>query len=294
MRNEDGEHTHGVQGGSYASVVDEHVGGRKKLNILDIMLERKDNKVNFNLSKEELGKLLFKKMKLDPKSKCDTSGFGKILVEFNNNVNPEDLVTLPAFDIRDGLRTKYYKPHHRKETPDELLLYVFSHFGNVKSNVKWMTIKEETGESDIAKLLNNIRNGERQFWMEVTTPIPSYAMIDKRRIKIHHPGQRRTCARCHKVAERCEGNSNAKLCEDNGSAKIHVATAWKETLASVGYREWNRGEPEVDVDVIEEGNNDSDDENDADISNCDGFVISNLEENATIECLISPGHQLLR
>ena len=136
--------------------------------------------------------------------KCDTSGFGKILVEFTDNVNPEDLVTLPAFDIRDGLRIKYYKPHHRKETlisvswmdietPDELLLYVFSHFGNVKSNVKWMKIKEETGERDIAKLLNNIHNGERQF-------LPSYSMIDKRRIKIHHPGQKRTCARCHKVA----------------------------------------------------------------------------------------------
>ena len=29
--NKGGEHNHGVQGGSYASVVDKHVGGRKKL-----------------------------------------------------------------------------------------------------------------------------------------------------------------------------------------------------------------------------------------------------------------------
>ena len=233
-------------------------------------------------------------MKLDPKSiiKIDKSGFGKILVELTNNVNPEHLVSLPAFDIRDGLRTKYFKPHHRKETlisvswmdietPDELLLHVFNHFGKVKSNVKWVKIKEEEGESDIAKLLNNIPNGERQFWVEVTKPIPSYAMIDKRKIKIHHPGQRRTCARCQKVADLCKGNSNAKLCEDNGGLKIHVAIAWKETLASIGYTEWSGGETEVEE--IEAENIEIEEENETDISNCDGFVISNLDEDTTID-----------
>ena len=90
---------------------------RVKLNVLDIFLERRDNSINYNLSKEELAKLLFKKMSIDPKFvlKIDTSGFGKINVELTNNVNPESMINLPAFDIRDGLRTKFYRPHHRKD-----------------------------------------------------------------------------------------------------------------------------------------------------------------------------------
>jgi hypothetical protein len=135
-------------------------------------------------------------MKIEPKTilVIDKSSFGQIHLELSSNVNPEDLVMLPAFDIRDGLRTKYYKPHHRKEslvtinwldieTPDELLVHLLNHFGKVKSNVKWSKIKEEEGESEIAKLLNNIPNGERQVWMEISKPLPSYAMIDKGRLR---------------------------------------------------------------------------------------------------------------
>ena len=183
--------------------------GRKKLNVLDIMLDRKDNQISYHLTKEELAKLLFNKMKLDSKNilKLDTSGFGKINIELAPHLNPDMFVNLPAFDIRNGLRVKYYKPHHRKEvlvninwmdieTPDELLTHVLSHFGKVKSNVKWSKVREEEGESHLAKMLNSILCGDRQVWMEIETPLPSYAMIDNRKVKIHHAGQKRTCAFC--------------------------------------------------------------------------------------------------
>ena len=138
-------------GASYANKVSgKKAGERSKLNVLDIFLERRDNSINFNLSKEELAKLVFKKMVIDPKHcvKIDTSGFGKIHVELISSVNPESMINLPAFDIRDGLRTKFYRPHHRKdalvtinwldiETPDSLVMHVLSHFGKIKSNVMW-------------------------------------------------------------------------------------------------------------------------------------------------------------
>ena len=48
--------------------------GKRKLNVLDIILERRAKEVDFNLSKDELGKLLFQKLKLKPeyviKKKC--------------------------------------------------------------------------------------------------------------------------------------------------------------------------------------------------------------------------------
>ena len=90
-----GNHGHGQGALSYAGLVaGKQPNGRKKLNILDIMLERRDNTVNFNLKRDELAKLLFKKMKLDSKSilKIDTSGYGKIHVEFKDNIQIEGLL----------------------------------------------------------------------------------------------------------------------------------------------------------------------------------------------------------
>ena len=51
---------------SYARTVTGNIKGRDKLNILDIILERKDRSFSYNLTKDELAKLLIKKMKLSP------------------------------------------------------------------------------------------------------------------------------------------------------------------------------------------------------------------------------------
>ena len=286
-------------GESYASrVLGRSKTGRKKLNVLDIILERKDKNISFNLNKEELARLLFKKMKLEPKVvlKIDTSGYAKIQVELTDSINLEDLVGLPSYDIKDGLRTKLYRPHHRKETlvtinwldletPDDLIMHVFNHFGKVKSGIQWCKIKEEEGDSHLAKLLNNIMSGDRQFWMDVNKPIPSYAIIDGRKVKIYHAGQRRTCARCQKTAEHCLGNSNARLCEENGGEKVKVEEIWKDILKEVDYKEW-KGVEKKEI-AAEEGNEDEDRKDElehiADVSNCDGMVLSNLEEDCTIE-----------
>ena len=110
-------------------------GERPKLNVLDIFLERKHDTVSFRLSKDDLAKLLFKKIRLDPMKvlKIDTPGFGKIHIEMDKSVQVESLINIRSFDIKDGLRTKFYRPHHHKdtlvtvswidlETPDEFLI----------------------------------------------------------------------------------------------------------------------------------------------------------------------------
>ena len=70
---------------------------RKKLNILDIVLERKDEITSFNLSKAKLSMLLFRKMRIEPKNiiKIDTSGFKKIFIELAQHVDPANFVNLP-------------------------------------------------------------------------------------------------------------------------------------------------------------------------------------------------------
>ena len=161
---------------SYASKVTGNKATHKqKLNVLDIFFERKNDSISYNLSKEELAKLIFKKMCIDPKSilKIDTSGFGRINIELVNSVNLESMINLPVFEIREGLRTKFYRPHHRKEslvtiswldieTPDSLVAHVMSHFGNLKSDIQWVKFKKEENESELASMLNTILSRERQ------------------------------------------------------------------------------------------------------------------------------------
>ena len=91
----------------------------------------------------------------------------------------------------------------------------------------------------MAKLLNNLPNGELQFWMEVEHPIPSYAVIDGRRVKIWHAGQKRTCARCCLESDKCPGKANAKLCDENGGLKAKTEVVWAETLKKLGYVEYD-------------------------------------------------------
>ena len=289
----------GGGGMSYAGKVGKGIKKRKKLNILDIILERKDNSVSYNLSKEELSKLLFKKMKIDPSKviKVDTSAFRSIHVEFLPGIEPEDFSDLPAFEIRDGLRSKIYRPHHRKdtlvtvswldlETPDEFVSHVFGHFGTMKSSIKWCKIPQEADESEEAKLLNNILSGERQFWMEISKSLPSYASIDGRKVKIYHPGQKRTCARCQKDGEHCPGKANAKLCDENGGVKTNVETVWKEILDNVGYKEWSgegiENDPEIEA-VREDGEDTMDDPELPPIEGCTGIVLDNLEEDMSLD-----------
>jgi hypothetical protein len=212
-------------------------------------------------------------------------------VEFQPSVSPESFADLPTFEIRDGLRTKFCRPHHRKETlvtiswldletPDDLITHVLSHFGSLKSNIQWCKIKQESDESEEAKLLNNILSGERQLWIELDKPLPIYASIDQRKVKIFHLGQKRTCARCQMDGESCPGRANAKQCEENGGEKTNVEIAWKNILTSVGYTEWTGGEMSVDAQVSQEASNVEDPVDDVPpIDGCVGLVLDNLEEN---------------
>ena len=149
----------------------------------------------------------------------------------------------------------------------------------------WCKIKQEDDESDDAKLLNNILSGERQFWIEQDKPIPSYAFIDQRKVKIFHLGQKRTCARCQKDGENCPGRANAKSCEENGGGKTSVDVMWKTIMNNVNYKEWNGGEATADNDDHQEGMATETSEVDdvPAIEGCTGLVLDNLEENMTNE-----------
>ena len=209
---------------------------RKKRNILEIILERDDRATSYRLTKEELGKLLFGKLKL---SQADVEGidtssrFGAVCVTLREGVNPQQYCRPQSIEIKPGIRTKFCKPRHGlefmvtvswadPETPDGLINHVFSHFGKIKTShnnqlgIIHGTYKTAEEEGSWAQKLNNIDNGERKFWMTVKEPLPSYAILDGKRVMVRHQGQRWTCARCHGDRDSCPGGADAKKCEDSG------------------------------------------------------------------------------
>ena len=133
-------------------------------------------------------------------AKIDTSAFGKIHVEMKSNFKLDHFIDLPVFDIREGIRTKFYRPHHRQdtllkiswldlETPDELILHILPFFGKPKSGVQYCTMREEEGESELAKLLNKIPTGERQMPEIVKT-------VEFSRLRLRKCG-RMSLKKCH-------------------------------------------------------------------------------------------------
>ena len=96
---------------------------------------------------------------------------------------------------------------------------------------------------------------------------------------------KKTCARCHNVADQCIGNSNSKLCEETDGEKIILGKVWKDNLDLVNYVEWNVERVNCDaaeyIDNLELKDNEEDEA--GNISNCDEFLISNCDEEASTD-----------
>ena len=119
--------------------------------------------------------------------------------------------------------------------------------------------------------------------MELNTSLPSYAVIDGRRVKIWHTGQKRTCARCNQEAVNCPGSANARDCEQNGGIKTKTEEMWMKVLQNVSYQEWNGEETKR---VIEEtGDIEFESEPSTQLVDCDSIVLSNIEESVEEEVI---------
>ena len=101
------------------------------------------------------------------------SNFSKLFISAEGSSNRNQRI-IKLFSSTEG---------RKMNTKVDLIHHIFSFFGKIKSRVQYCKIKEEEGDEDITKLLNDIPNGDRQIWMDVETPIPSYAVIDGRRVK---------------------------------------------------------------------------------------------------------------
>ena len=119
--------------------------------------------------------------------------------------------------------------------------------------------------------------------MEIETQIPSYGFIDGRRVKISYIGQQRTCARCCAKRDICPGQSNARVCEENGGLKANTEAMWKETLNTIKYQAWSGEEINVVADPSAVEADAENTEQNYDDTKVDGITLDNLKENCTEE-----------
>ena len=162
----------------------------------------------------------------------------KIYVWFKDGVDLLQFCKGECYRLKPGVKTGTIKPMDRREvevtirglnlnTPDTMVMEYLTLFGRlVKNVVVYDTIKEGP--------FSGLKNGDRRFMMDFTggKNMGSYHPVDGINVHVSYPGQRRTCARCHRTATTCPGSGLAQACENNGGNKVslkdHMQALWEE------------------------------------------------------------------
>ena len=80
--------------------------------------------------------------------------------------------------------------------------------------------------------LKGLKDGTRSYMVNVTKPLGSYHIIDDTKVSIRYRGQYRTCAKCHKTAGECPGNSLAKDCT---ATRVLLSDAMRAHWEEIGF-----------------------------------------------------------
>ena len=185
---------------------------------ITIELIKDANEPHFSLNDNELGSLVYKKLRIDPKKffRYDESYTGKIRLLVSKDLVLDDDVKKISFMIRKGLKTRpineigcldvsaeggtwirmfWIHPETRSNT----IKMELETFGEVVGDIKFTTYRMKDDMSQEARLLaaNNVERGDtRTFRMKLRRPLPRYGWIGGTKVKIMHEGQKPTCIRC--------------------------------------------------------------------------------------------------
>ena len=58
---------------------------------------------------------------------------------------------------------------------------------------------KENEKNEYVKLLVGVKKGDRKIRMRVYKNIPSYIIVDGKRVKVTYEGQQKTCVRCNEL-----------------------------------------------------------------------------------------------
>ena len=144
-----------------------------------------------------------------------------------------------AFEIREGLRTKPVTVKKKDQwvniywtkvdDSDDAIKESLSYFGVFTSSMQHMTYRvKENEKNEYVKLLDRVKKGDRKIRMRVYRNIPSYIIVDGKRVKVTYEGQQKTCVRCNELYKNCPGNGIPEKCEELEGDKVELIKSWEK------------------------------------------------------------------
>ena len=213
-----------------------------KSKVIQVTLVRYQQNISYNLSGYEVSKLAHKRLgiPLGGLEFIDDSEFRTLKFYLKPNVDVSKLNLNEAFEVKDGVRTKPVSLDKRDtwvniywtsvETDDRDIVKSLSYFGIVTSSIEHMVYKSKSDEDPLAKYLDGVKKGDRRVKMQIHKNIPSYIIIDQKRVKVTYEGQVKTCRRCHRFVNECKGDGDVLICEQAGTKKVELNTIWDEFI----------------------------------------------------------------
>ena len=246
---------------SYSKMVQNKPSPPQMLKCLKISLFKHDEDDNYNLTGDELARLLLDNFKIPHNliEGVDTSYYRRLKVWMKPQSDIEKYKTTKAFWIRDGLRTQPNKRVSHEcwlrcfrtplEMRDEEIAKYLAPFGKVLKMENRCIISDSTTKNEKFKeLLSHVKSGDRNILFKLESHIPSFVMMGNKKVKISYRNQFKSCARCCMNIDNCPGKADPKSCQEKGGPKVELRKVWDKLIENL--EKIHEGEPE-ECDYVE-------------------------------------------
>ena len=220
---------------------------RLKRNVLEITLEKASADADDEVSEEAIERV-FKTLGIDIVTQIEGSQVhyrgmtSPISVWMKAGVDLEKFCKDISIKVTNGVMTGMIRPAGKKDvtvtiagldfnTPDTFVMDYLNKFGVVLDNTVMYT-RFESGP------FKGKYNGERRYQVDFTgshRQMGTYHLIDGCKVRVYYRGNRKTCGRCHRLAEDCPGDAIAKNCALGGGPRVLLSEHMKELWKEIGF-----------------------------------------------------------
>ena len=195
-----------------------------KEEVVECTFSRYDKSASYTFSQSDIGRTCRSLLEI-PKEAIkgiDSALFRRIKIYLKDGYRADSFKVAESRILRPGLRLEpMLRPDHEltvrlfwTEYDDDNteIMAIFEQFGRIVSEIEYVKF-QESGNED-ADYIRGIESGDRTFKMLLTKSIPCFVLLGRKRMKCWHPGQVKTCPRCHCYPDKCLGGADANRCRE--------------------------------------------------------------------------------
>ena len=157
-------------------------------------------------------------------------------------INVEKFCREDNIKVSQGIMTGMIRPAGRNDvfvtisgldfnTPDTFIFNYLGKFDRVMNqNVIYSKYREGPFKGKF--------NGERKYNMDFTEssqPMGTFHIIDGAKVRVFYRGNIKTCGRCHRFSEDCQGDGIAADCEEAGGERVNLSDWMKKLWKKIGF-----------------------------------------------------------